>query len=129
MMDAAHARSTGELIKDSFDHVHEILRSEVALARAEIREETRTAARGAVLGGAALMFAALGLSFLLWAVFWALSNELPNWAAAAVVGLAALIVGGLVGLAAYKRFESIQPPERTKRTMKENMEWVKNRAQ
>jgi uncharacterized membrane protein YqjE len=129
MMDAAHTRTTGELIKDGFDHIHEILRSEVALARAEIREETRTAAQGAVLGGAALTLAALGLSFLLWAAFWALANELPNWAAAAVVGLAALIVGGLVGMAAHKRFQSIQPPKWTERTMKENMEWVKNRAQ
>jgi uncharacterized membrane protein YqjE len=129
MLAEASVRSTGELIKDGFDHVHEILRSEVALARAEIREEARVAGQGAILAGAALIFAALGLSFILWTAFWALASTLPQWASAAVVGVGALLVGGILAIAAKKRFRDIRPPETAARTLKENIEWIKKRAQ
>jgi uncharacterized membrane protein YqjE len=123
------SRSTGELLKQGFDQVREILRSEVALARAEVREEASQAAKGVALAGAASVFVSLGLSFLLWMAFWALATALPAWASAGIVACFALVLGAAIGFAAYQYFRRFQPPVRTKQSLQENYEWVKKRAQ
>ena len=125
----AESRTTGQLLRDGLGHIQEILRSEVRLAKAEIREEGRTAAQAAALGGLALFFLGSGASFLLWAAFWALSNELPRWAAAALLAGFALTLGASIGWTAYQRFRSIQSANRTKHTLKENVEWARSRMQ
>jgi uncharacterized membrane protein len=122
-------RSSAEVVQDLVHNVQEILRSEVRLAKAEITQEAKKATRSAAIsaGGAILAIFALGL--LLWAAVYALALPLPMWAAA-------LIVGGVVGIAAgamlavgRARMKQVHPkPETTIRSVKENVQWLKNQT-
>lgn len=127
-MITAQEKSTGKLVKESLDHVREIFRSEVRLVKAEAAEEARLAARAGVMASIGLLLGALGVNFLLWAVVWALAPEMPNWLASLIVGAASLVAAAIAGWTARSQFQQIQPPEQTEQTMKENIEWAKNRA-
>ena len=90
----AEGRSIGQLLRDIADDVTRLIRSELALARTEASNNISrmttalvSIAAGALLGLAALMV-------LLDAVVLRLSNIMPDW-------LAALIVGGVVALVGF----------------------------
>ncbi len=80
--------TTGELLSTMATQLSELLRDEVRLAKAEIKQEATKAARaGAMLGGAA--FAAyLGIVLLSFAAAWGLAVVIPT-------GFAFLLVGAL----------------------------------
>ena len=108
-----------------------LVRQEIALARQEIREEiaaakeagTALAIAGAILGvgGLCLLVTlALGLADLF---------NWQAWAGFGVVGLVFGIVGAIMLSSARQRMKRISPvPERTVETMKENIEWIKDRT-
>jgi uncharacterized membrane protein len=122
-------RSSGEIIQDLLENVQEILRSEVRLAKAEITQEAKKAARSVAIsaGGAILAIFALGL--VLWAAVYALSLVLPMWAAALIIGVLVGIIAGAMIAAGRTRMKQVNPkPETTIRSVKENVEWVKNQT-
>jgi Putative Actinobacterial Holin-X, holin superfamily III len=125
----ADTRSSAEIVQDLVQNVQEILRSEVRLAKAEITQEARKAARGAAVlsGGTILAMFALGL--LLWAGVYALSLVLPLWAAALIVGAAVSIAAGIMFAIGRARMKQVHPkPETTIRSVKENVKWLKNQT-
>jgi Putative Actinobacterial Holin-X, holin superfamily III len=120
-------RSSGEIVQDLVQNVQEILRSEVRLAKAEITLEAKKAARGAAIsaGGAILAIFALGL--LLWTGVYALALALPMWAAALIVGVLVGITAGAMLAVGRARMKQVHPkPETTIRSVKENVQWLKN---
>jgi uncharacterized membrane protein YqjE len=122
-------RSSAEVVQDLVRNVQEILRSEVRLAKAEITEEAKKAAQSAALsaGGAILSIFALGL--LLWAAVYALSLALPLWAAALIIGVLVGIVAGIMLAVGRARMKQVHPkPETTIRSVKENVQWLKNQT-
>jgi len=117
-----------ELVGDVARDVSTLVRQELELAKAETRQEIAKAGRaGGVLGGAALagwltlIFASLAAMFGLGAVM-----EL-GWAAlivAACWGIAAAVLG-LLGRA---RIRTVHPvPNQTVQTVKEDVQWLRNR--
>ena len=123
------AKSAGELLKESVDHVREIFRSEVRLARAELRAEARVAGQGVLLGAFGTLFLVFGVNFLLWALIWALVPDIPIWTASLLVSLTSLAAGGIFLFVGYGKFQQVDGPKRTAETMKENLEWMKTRTQ
>jgi uncharacterized membrane protein len=122
-------RSSREIVQDLVENVQEILRSEVRLAKAEITQEAKKAARGAAIsaGGAILAIFALGL--LLWTAVYALALALPGWAAALIVGVLVGIAAGVMLAAGRARLKQVHPkPETTIRSVKENVQWLKNQT-
>ena len=122
-------RSSAEVVQDLVQNVQEILRSEVRLAKAEITQEAKKAARSVAIsaGGAILAIFALGL--LLWAAVYALSLALPLWAAALIMAVLVGIVAGIMLAAGRARMKQVHPkPETTIRSVKENVQWLKNRT-
>ena len=79
-------RSIGALLSDIMGDLPVIVRGEVRLAKAEIREEIAKARRGVVLlvAGGLVLAAALGCGLL--AAIYGLSMVWPPWAAALAVG-------------------------------------------
>ena len=122
----ANERSFSDVFQDIVRNIQEIVRSEVRLAKTEIRDEAAKAKSAGLLitvGAVTAIFAAL---FLLLMIVYVLSRVMPNWAAALIVGVALAIVAGATLSAGVKRFKQIHPtPERTVETLKENVEWVK----
>ena len=112
--------SVGELIGEVSRDLSTLMRQELALAKAEMREEAVKSGKAAgLLGGAGLAgyFVLLFLSAALWA---GLSNVMdPGWAAL-IVAAGWALVGGVLYTTGRDRMRQVRPkPERTLDTLKE----------
>ncbi|MBV8843678.1 MAG: phage holin family protein [Bryobacterales bacterium] len=126
---SANERSFSDVFQDIVRNVQEIVRSEVRLAKTEIRDEAAKAKSAGLLIGAGAVTAIFAAFFLLLTIVYLLSLIMPNWAAALIVGVALAIVAGVTLNTGLKRFKKIHPtPERTVETLKENVEWVKQQT-
>ncbi|MBQ0981195.1 MULTISPECIES: phage holin family protein [Micromonospora] len=112
--------SVGELLGDVTRDMSTLVRKEVELAKAELREEVSQAGKaGGMFGGAGLagFLAVLFVSYALW---WGLSNTMDQgWAALIVAVLWAAVAGGLFinARTQLKRARAVLP--RTKQTARE----------
>ena len=119
-------RSFADVLQDIVGNIQEIVRSEVRLAKVELSEEARKAKPagvwmviGAVFGVGAVMIGLL-------AGVYGLSTVMPNWAAALVVSLASGAIGVLAARTGLMHVRQIDPtPDKTIRSLKENVQWSK----
>jgi len=121
-------RPLRDVLHDIAGNLQEIVRSEIHLATAEIRQEGKKAALGArVLGAGALLCAYAG-GVLVLALVYALSLIVAPWLAATAVAVATGIFGGILILVGRKQLQQVDmPPPRTTETLKENIEWAARR--
>jgi uncharacterized membrane protein YqjE len=125
---ASPSRTVPELLQSIVGNVQEITRSELRLAKAEFREEgakLTAPAKMAVIGGA---FALYATGFLLLSATLALAIVVSLWMAALIVGIVLTIVAVVLLGNASKQFKTVNPPERTIETMKENVQWAKDQT-
>jgi len=116
-----------EVFRDIIANVQEMVRSEVRLARVEIRDEaSKTARAGAMLGAGAVMAMIAGV-FLLVCVAQLLDLIMPDWAAALVIALAMGIPAAILIVKGRDRLR-VPVPEKTIENVKENVEWMKNQT-
>ena len=122
-------RAISDVLRDILRNLQEIVRAEVRLAKAEIRDDARKTAASAACLVAGIVGALSAWALLLWTIAFALSTRMPMWAAtlsiAVVLAVAAsvLIAGGL------RRLKQVHPmPERTIASIKENVEWLRHPA-
>jgi hypothetical protein len=124
------AESTAELVKDLSREVTELVRQEIALARAEMMEKGRKAGRGAgMLSGAAVLgLAAVGGSMA--TLILVLDLVLPAWLAALIVTAAYAAVAAVLARRGKEEISEAGPPtpERTVDSVKEDVQWAKTRA-
>jgi len=120
-------RSMGDVLKDIISNVQEMVRSELRLAKAELREEaTRSASAGklvAIGGGLGL----LATGFVLTAVAQLLALVMPNWLATLIVG-AVLGIAGMVMLSKGRSQFTVPTPTKTIENVKENVQWMKDQT-
>ena len=119
-------RSVADVLQDILRNLQEIVRSEMRLAKVEVRDEARQAVSSGIWIAAGLVGALSAWSFLLWTVAYLLATRMSTWAATLTVAVvlscaaAVLIIGGI------RRVKHIQPiPEQTVESIKENLEWMK----
>lgn len=122
-------RSVGQLLRDLADDVTRLIRDELALARSEASDNLHRMITAviSIVGGALLGLAALMV--LLDAVVMGLSNHMPDW-------LAAVIVGGVVGLVGlilvYKGQKDLGAgsltPHRTAESVRKDIHLVKEQV-
>lgn len=123
-------RSVPEVFLDIVGNVQELLRSEVRLARTELKHEAGTAARAAVMFLIGVVIGIYALGFLLLALVYGLATLLASWWIAAIIvgGGLAVVALALLGIG-RGRMRRVHPaPERTIRTVKENLDWDKSRS-
>ena len=89
-------RSFSDLLQGIIHNVQDIVRSEVRLAKTEIREEAIKAKASLVLLGAGAVTGLFAILFLLLMIVYALALVMPNWAAALSVGAALAVVATLM---------------------------------
>jgi hypothetical protein len=126
MQQSTDDRSLGELFSELSRQTSTLIRQEVALAKAELKQKGREAGKdvGMMAAGGALAYA--GLLALIAAVIIALANVIPWWLSALIVGIVVVAIGGLLiqrGMTALK--ESGIAPEQTIETLKEDKEWAR----
>ena len=120
----------GGLISGILNDLRTLLKEEIALARAELREQAgraRTAALSFGIAAAALFF---GLAFLLVALAVGIAElaAWPVWAGFLVVALLLSVVGFMSYASGRKRIRTFHPvPEQTVTTLKENSAWIAKR--
>jgi uncharacterized membrane protein YqjE len=121
-------RSVGDLLGKVTTDLSTLMRKEVELAKVEIKEEATKAGKASgMLAGAGLV-GYLVLVFLALALMFALDAIMP-------IGWAALITAVILGAVAAvlfvlgkKQFARVNPkPEQTVETLKEDVQWAKNR--
>lgn len=119
----ARERSMTEVLKDIVETIQKIVRGEVRLAKAEVRDEAAKAWKpvrylltGAVVG-------LLSAAFLLLGIVYALALAIPAWAAAGSVGLALAITASVcISQGASRMKQVYKAPERIVETIKESLE-------
>ncbi|SDQ17912.1 phage holin family protein [Quadrisphaera sp. DSM 44207] len=120
-------RTIGQLVVDATRDLSQLLRAEVALAKAEIAKEAKQGAIGASLFIAAAVFGFLGLIFVLLTIAWALALVMPTWLAFLIVAVLLLVVAGVLALIGRGRVKQVGPPVRTIETSKRSVEALKGR--
>lgn len=122
-------RSFSDVLQDVVRNVQEIVRSEVRLAKAEIKDEAIKAKSSVAMLGAGAVMAVFAVLFLLLTIVFALSLVIPIWAAALAVGVVLSIAAGVMLMSGMNLFKQIHPaPQRTVETIKENVEWAKQQT-
>lgn len=122
-------RSIGDILSDIVDRVQQIVRAEVRLARAEIREELGRAKLAAIFMAIAGLAAVMAIGLALLAAVLALATIWPTWAAALAVAAAIGLLAALLWMAGVRRFRSVHlPPQKTVESVKENIQWAKTRT-
>lgn len=118
----------GQLMSKVAEDLSTLVRSELKLARVETKEElTKAGKAGGALGGAALA-GWLTLVFASLALMFALGALMPlGWAALIVAALWG-IVAAILFVTGRKRIRQVNPvPEQTIETVKEDVQWLRNR--
>jgi protein-S-isoprenylcysteine O-methyltransferase Ste14 len=120
-------RPLGELFSDLVNETTTLVRNEVALAKVELTQKASTVGRniGSLLVGGAIAYAAL--LALGAAAIMLLSNAMPGWVAALIVGL---IVAGVAWLLISKAITELKrtelTPQETVDSLKEDAQWIKD---
>ncbi|MFI6327588.1 phage holin family protein [Micromonospora chersina] len=120
--------SVGDLLGDVTRDLSTLVRKEVELAKAELREEASQAGKaGGMFGGAALA-GFLAVLFVSYAVWWGLSNVMDEgWAALIVAVVWAVAAAVLLANARTKMRQLRAVLPRTKQTAREMPQAMRGR--
>lgn len=122
-------RSLSAIVGDATRDISTLVRKEIELAKLELtREAGKMAAAGGLFGAAgalavvAFLFLSAALGFGLWEL------GLEPWAAALAVGVLYLLIAGIMAAVGSRTLKNVNAtPERTIRTIKEDVAWARNR--
>ncbi|WP_377644905.1 phage holin family protein [Oryzobacter terrae] len=102
-------RSVGELLGDITTDLSVLVRQEVELAKAEVRESADHAKAGGAMLGTAAVAGHLFLVFLSVAAWWALGDAIGRGWSALVVALVWAIVAAITASIGRKRLKRVAP--------------------
>lgn len=118
--------SLGEMVSQLTTDLATLTRQEMALAKAELRDEVKKAGKGAgMLGGAAFAGWMLALFFSI-TIMWALDEVMDLVWAALIVAVLWGIVAAVLYTSGRKALSEVNPkPEQTVDSLKEDAKWLK----
>ncbi|WP_404380202.1 phage holin family protein [Knoellia locipacati] len=102
-------RTIGQLVADATHDVQGIVRSEIALAKAEVSSGAKVMGKGVGLLGGAAFVGLLGLIFLFHTLARVIAVWLPVWAGYGITTLVLFIVAAVLGLLGKKALENAKP--------------------
>jgi hypothetical protein len=118
--------STPELVGQILERTQVLLKEQIALGRAEARQELRAEARALGALGIAAFCGFLCLLLLVTFAVAAFATLMPTWAAALLVCGILAIVGGVFAAYGYRR-RVTQALPLTRETAKEDLQWAKGK--
>ena len=127
---ATHEPSIADVIKNAIRDAQDLVRSEVALAKAEVRQEVRRVSVGAGLLAGAALAAVMAVIFLMTTVALAIAVLLgwPVWSGFGLVTVLVALAAGVLGYIGRKRIRAARHMPRTVDALKENIEWMRART-
>jgi hypothetical protein len=111
--------SVGELLGVVTRDFSTLMRQEVDLAKAELREEARTAGKVTGMFAGTSVAGLLTLLFLSYALWWGLSNVMDQGWAALIVAVIWAVIGAILFARARRQMRQIRPLPRTAQTARE----------
>jgi len=124
-------RPTSELLKQLSDQTTTLVRQEIELAKLELQEKGKKAGIGAGMFGGAGVLGLYAVGALTATIILALATFLPGWVAALIVTVIYGAIAGVLALRGKSQVKEATPPvpEQAVETTKEDVRWVKTRAQ
>ncbi len=123
-------RSLGEIVQDILRDVQNVVRSEFRLARVEMTEKARRAGKAGGLLGAAALCGLFAVACLVVTCIAALALAMPVWLAALLMAVFLGCIAGACYAGGRSRLRHVQPvPQQTVQSVKENIEWARQRTQ
>ena len=124
-LEVAHP-SVGTLVKEASTHFSTLIRSELELAKTEVKAEVKKGVTGSGMLAAAGVVAALSFPFFFVFIAELLTDPigLPRWASYLIVFVFFMIVAAVLALIGLKKVKKVRAPERTLDSMKRNKELV-----
>jgi MFS family permease len=128
---ANHDRSLADLARQLSNQTTELVRHEVELAKAELRDKGKRAGLGAGMFGGAGALGLYALGALTAAIIAGIAEALPVWASALIVAALYGAIAGILALRGKKKVQQATPPlpEETVQSVKEDVRYTKQRAQ
>jgi uncharacterized membrane protein YqjE len=105
-------KSLGEIVGEVSEKASRLVREEIELAKAEVKDKVSKLTKGAVVAAAAGVFLVFGITMFFHTLAWLL-NDLNNWdpwTGFAIVTVALFLLGLLAGLLALRLFKKGSPP-------------------
>lgn len=125
--DTGDNSSLGELVGEVTDDLQTLFRQEVALAKAELREEAVKAGTAAGLYSAAGFAGYMTVVLLSLAAVFGLAELVGLGWAALIVAAVWAVAGAVMYFVGRSRMREVSPkPERTVETLKEDAQWAKH---
>jgi len=122
-------QSLPELMKTLAQQTSTLVKQELDLAKAELRQKGKKAGIGVGMFGAAGVVGLLALGALTACFILALAEVMHAALAALLVAVVYGAIAGVLALTGKERVQEAAPPvpEQTVETVKEDVEWLKNR--
>jgi hypothetical protein len=125
---SADGRFVHDLTAQLGHQLAQLLRDEIALARAELFARARQLAAGGEMIAVAGMLALTGWLALVAAAVAGIAVAVPVWAAALIVGGFLLLIAGVLALLGRRRLRSFTPPALTLQSLRRDVAEVRVRA-
>jgi len=128
---ASDDRALADLMRDLSQQSTELIRQEIELAKAELRQKGKAAGIGAGMFGAAGLIALFAVGALTACLILALATAMDAWLAALIVAVVYLAAAGVAALLGKGKVQEATPPapEQAIESTKEDVQWTKHRAQ
>lgn len=124
--DARTDRSLGQLVAAATTEMSALIHDEIALAKAELRQDAKRAGIGGGAIGGAGVLALFALPVLSFAAAYGIHNAGLGLAwSFLIVGAAYLVIAGGLGLVAMRAFKRVKPPQRSIASTKETVATLK----
>jgi hypothetical protein len=122
----APRESFGQLLGQLTEHSASLVRDEMALAKQELKESTRSLSRGLVTVAIGSLIGLIALGTLAAAAVIGLAHYMNAGYAALIVGGILAVLAGSVALTGINRLKTTSlSPEKTIETLKEDGQWLK----
>ncbi len=120
-------QSLGDLVSTATRDLSTLIRTEVQLAKVEIKRDVAAAGKGAGLLGGAGFLGLFALIFLSISAAYGISwLGVPLGCAFFTVGLVYAIGAAVLALTGKKSISKVGPPEKTIETVKDDIAWAKS---
>ena len=121
-------QTLGELVATATRDLSLLVHREIELAKTEIAAEVKRAGIGVGLFGGAGFVGWFAFFFLSVAAALGISEgaDLPFWAGFVCVGGGFALLAGLLGMLGVGKFVKVKGPQRTIRTVKDDIAWAKH---
>jgi putative superfamily III holin-X len=117
--------SVGELLAEVSSDLSTLMRQEVELAKAEVRQSATRAGKGAGMFAGAGVAIHMVLVFVSVAVWWGVGDSVGHGWSALIVAAIWLVIGGVLAITGRSEVKSISGLSRTTDTVKKIPEAVK----